>query len=216
MKKSSEEKKTRRKKRSLSQAFELAAMTIGFPLVAGVDEAGRGPLAGPVVAAAVILTTNCANLGIRDSKKLSPKRREALYGEILRHAVTSKIVQIGVPTIDKINIYRASLLAMKMAVEGLDILPNFIYIDGPKRIETDIPQLALTDGDARCCSVAAASVLAKVARDRMMREYEEIYPGYGFARHKGYGTAEHMQALRHLGPCPIHRRSFAPVRELIK
>jgi ribonuclease HII len=205
-----------RKKRSLPQSFELAAITIGFKRVAGVDEAGRGPLAGPVVAAAVILGRNCALLGIDDSKKLTAKRRETLYDRILECSVASKIARVDPPAIDRLNIYRASLLAMKMAAEGLGAPPDFIYVDGPKEIDVSIPQLALVDGDARCCSVAAASIIAKVSRDRLMREYDEIYPGYGFSRHKGYGTAEHLSALRKLGPSPIHRRSFGPVRELIR
>jgi ribonuclease HII len=203
------------RKSTLSRSFEFAARSIGFYNVAGVDEAGRGPLAGPVVAAAVILPTQCPLLKINDSKKLSPKQREKLYGQILELAVATKIVSVGVVAVDNMNIYRASLLAMKQAAEGLAVKPDFIYIDGPARIDVAFPQHALVDGDARCFSVAAASILAKVSRDRQMVEYDDIFPGYGFAKHKGYGTSEHMEALRRLGPCPIHRRSFGPVKELM-
>jgi len=181
-----------------------------------VDEAGRGPLAGPVVAAAVILPSDCCRLKINDSKKLTPKQRERLYDKIMGMAVAARIASVGVVAIDNMNIYRASLLAMKQAVESLDTVPDFVYIDGPAGIDVAIAQLPLVDGDARCFSVAAASILAKVTRDRCMVEYDELYPGYGFASHKGYGTREHFEALRRLGPCPIHRRSFGPVKELLR
>jgi ribonuclease HII len=205
----------RSKKRAICQSFEFAARSIGFTNVAGIDEAGRGPMAGPVVAAAVILPTGCGHLKINDSKKLTPKQRELLYGQILELAVAAKIVSVGVVAVDKMNIYRASLFAMKQAAEGLDVRPDFVYVDGPARIAVDFPQHPLIGGDARCFSVAAASILAKVSRDRQMIEFEDLFPGYGFAQHKGYGTSEHMEALRRLGPCPIHRRSFGPVKELI-
>ena len=201
---------------SLSQSYELAALSCGFERVAGVDEAGRGPLAGPVVAAAVVLSPECGGLDINDSKKLTPKRRERLYGEIVARAAATKIVSVGVVDVDRMNIYRAAMYAMREAVMGLEPPPGFVYVDGNRRIGVDVAQMALKKGDACCCSIAAASILAKVSRDRQMIEYEELYPGYGFARHKGYGTREHVEALRRLGPSPIHRRSFAPVKELMR
>ncbi|HOC93795.1 MAG TPA: ribonuclease HII [bacterium] len=205
-----------KKNRGLSQSFEIAAISCGFSRVAGADEAGRGPLAGPVVAAAVVISDGCVGAGIRDSKKIAPKRRERIYETIIESSAARSIITIGAPEIDRINIYRAALYAMKLAVEGLSPAADFAYIDGNARIDIDIAQHALVGGDSLCCSVAAASILAKVTRDRMMVEYDEIYPGYGFARNKGYGTSEHMEALRRLGPCPIHRRSFAPVKEALE
>jgi len=207
--------KKKRRARGLPQSFEFAAMTAGFRRVAGTDEAGRGPLAGPVVAAAVILGPECGGLGLNDSKKISPKRREKLYDAILESAVAARIVSVGVVMVDRLNILNASLLAMKTAIEELEVRPDFVSIAGNRRIDIQMPQTTLVGGDASCCSIAAASILAKVSRDRQMKEYEELYPGYGFAQHKGYGTREHMQALRELGPSPIHRRSFSPVRELL-
>jgi ribonuclease HII len=217
MEKTSEKKKrAARGRRGPCQSFEFAARSMGFFNVAGTDEAGRGPLAGPVVAAAVILPTDCAKMKLNDSKKLTPKQRERLYDQILECAVAAKVASLGVVAVDRLNIYRASLLAMKQAVEGLSVRPDFVYIDGPAGIQVDIPQHPLVDGDARCFSVAAASILAKVSRDRQMAEFDELYPGYGFAKHKGYGTRDHFEALWRLGPSPIHRRSFAPVKELMR
>jgi ribonuclease HII len=205
-----------KKRKRLDQSYEFAAMSVGFSRVAGVDEAGRGPLAGPVVVAAVVLGPGCSKIGINDSKKITPKKREILYDLIIEHARAYKIVSVGVVTIDRLNILRATLLGMKTAVLEIPGGADFVYIDGPHGIDMRIPQVPLIDGDARCCSVAAASILAKVARDRQMVEYDDLHPGYGFARHKGYGTKEHLEALRSLGPSPIHRRSFAPVAELVR
>ena len=168
------------------------------------------------MAAAVVISDGCVGAGIRDSKKIAPKRRERIYETIIESSAARSIITIGAPEIDRINIYRAALYAMKLAVEGLSPAADFAYIDGNARIDIDIAQHALVGGDSLCCSVAAASILAKVTRDRLMVEYDEIYPGYGFARNKGYGTSEHMEALRRLGPCPIHRRSFAPVKEALE
>lgn len=208
-------KKRKRTKASRPcHSLEIAAKSIGFRAVAGVDEAGRGPLAGPVVAAAVVLPVEAKHLDINDSKKISPKKREKLYSEIIEMAVSWKIVSLGVPAIDSLNIYRAALHAMKEAVTGLEIPADFVYVDGPKTLDIDIPQAAVKSGDAVCFSIAAASILAKVSRDRCMLEYEEIYPGYGFCSHKGYGTKAHLEALEALGPCPIHRRSFGPVKRI--
>lgn len=180
--------------------------------LAGVDEAGRGPLAGPVVAAAVILVTPEDLAGINDSKKLSAKRREELYVKIARSA----IVGIGFADekqIDELNIYEATRLAMKKAVLNLPHTPAGLLIDGPMRLDLDLEQKSVIDGDAKSGSIAAASIVAKVFRDHWMRKLHELHPAYGFHRHKGYGTAEHMKALREKGPSSVHRRSFAPVRE---
>ncbi|MFC1537560.1 ribonuclease HII [Gemmatimonadota bacterium] len=186
----------------------------GFKLVAGVDEAGRGPLAGPVVAAAVVFPSDCDCPHARDSKKLPVARREELYDQIMERALTVGVGLADHEEIDRINIYNASLAAMYRAVENLKMVPDVVIVDGPMVLRLDIPQQAVPGGDAKCLTVAAGSIIAKVTRDRMMKEYDTQYPGYGFARHKGYGTADHMTALRELGPCPIHRRSFEVVAQL--
>jgi ribonuclease HII len=180
--------------------------------LAGVDEAGRGPLAGPVVAAAVILVRPEALAGINDSKKVSAKQREELYVKIAR----SSIVGIGFADekqIDELNIYEATRLAMKRAVLNLSHTPTSLLIDGPMRLDLEIEQKGIIHGDGKSASIAAASIVAKVFRDHWMRKLHELYPVYGFHNHKGYGTAEHLQALKEKGPAPIHRHSFAPVRE---
>jgi ribonuclease HII len=180
--------------------------------LAGVDEAGRGPLAGPVVAAAVILVNPETLAGINDSKKLSAERREELYARIAR----SSIVGIGFADekqIDDINIYEATRLAMKKAVLNLSHTPARLLIDGPMRLDLEVEQKGVIHGDGKSASIAAASIVAKVFRDHWMRKLHELYPVYGFHNHKGYGTVEHMQALKEKGPSPIHRYSFAPVRE---
>lgn len=197
-----------------NQSFEFAVSSLGLKLVAGTDEAGRGPLAGPVVAAAVILEKKFAALGINDSKKLSPAQRESLYGEIIFHSKSWCVSIIDENEIDRINILRASLEAMKRAVLGLSEQPDFVFVDGPKKIDISIPQAAIIRGDAVCCSIAAASIIAKVTRDKIMLEFDRQYPDYGFARHKGYGTKEHLEALNKSGPCPIHRKTFGPVKRL--
>jgi ribonuclease HII len=197
-------------------SFEAALRSIGFLGVCGVDEAGRGPLAGPVTAAAVILRPGADIAGINDSKKLTPAKRDALFEAITRNAADFGIAVVDAPDIDRINILRASLLAMKTAVRSLSRrAPDFLLIDGRNTIDSPMPQMALIKGDSRSVSVAAASILAKVARDRIMAQYDEQFPGYGFARHKGYGTAAHLQALERFGPCPIHRKSFAPVARIL-
>ncbi|GAB4244641.1 MAG: ribonuclease HII [Deltaproteobacteria bacterium] len=194
-----------------TEYFEGRARSRGFSAPAGVDEAGRGPLAGPVVAAAVILPPGYAHPGIRDSKKLSPRRRELLYPVIARDAVAFGIALATHEEIDSLNILRASLLAMRRAVEALSVPADFLFVDGNRRVPCDVPQETLVGGDGRCLSVAAASILAKVARDRIMVEYDRLYPGYGLSGHKGYPTREHFEAIRRLGPSPIHRRTFRGV-----
>lgn len=176
--------------------------------ICGVDEAGRGPLAGDVYAAAVILPENCDIKGLDDSKKLSEKRRNALFAEIQKKAVAFCIATASVAEIEKYNILQASLLAMKRAVAGLQIKPDYVLIDGNQLPNLEIPMECLVKGDATSASIAAASVLAKVARDTYMTEQAKLYPQYSFEKHKGYGTAEHRKLLLQNGACPIHRLSF--------
>lgn len=183
--------------------------TVG--LVAGVDEAGRGPLAGPVVAAAVILDELQPIAGLQDSKKLSEKRRETLYDEILAKALCCSIAEASVEEIDTLNILQATLLAMRRAVDGLRLKPIKVLVDGNRLPVLDVRAEAIVQGDARVPTISAASILAKVHRDRMCAQLHAQYPQYGFDRHKGYGTAEHLQALADHGPSPWHRRSFSPV-----
>ncbi len=180
----------------------------GIELIAGVDEAGRGPLAGPVAAAAVILPPDAWLPGLNDSKKLSEKQRLELEPRIKEQAVAWNVTLIDHLTIDRINILQATKLGMRQAIAALSPAPSYLLVDGFELDGVDLPQQGLIKGDARSVSIAAASVLAKTARDRLMLEYDALYPGYGFARHKGYPTAEHKEALRRLGPCPIHRLTF--------
>jgi ribonuclease HII len=183
-------------------------------LTAGVDEAGRGPLAGPVYVSAVILHPQRPILGLADSKVLSPARREALSVQIRLHALAFSIVEVGVEEIDSINILQASLIGMTRALNALSPLPVFALIDGNKLPrELPCPGRAIVDGDALEPAISAASILAKVARDARMRELDAQFPGYDFSIHKGYATAAHRAALDRLGPCPQHRRSFAPVKQ---
>jgi len=184
----------------------------GAGLVAGVDEAGRGPLAGPVVAAAVVLDDASPIRGLADSKTLSAGRREQLFDEILARALCSGIALASVEEIDRLNILQATLLAMRRAVQGLRILPSRVLVDGNRLPVLPVPAEAVVRGDARVPSIAAASILAKVHRDRLCDQLHEAHPQYGFATHKGYPTPDHLAALRLHGPCPAHRRSFAPVR----
>jgi ribonuclease HII len=185
-------------------------------LIAGVDEAGRGPLAGPVVAAAVILDPARPIAGLGDSKALSAARREKLFDLIIERALAHAVVMVAVAQIDRINILQATLFGMRHALLGLDPAPAHALIDGTQ-IPRDLPctATAIIDGDALEAAIGAASILAKVARDRYMQRLHASYPDYGFDAHKGYGTPEHLLALERLGPCPEHRRSFAPVRRLL-
>lgn len=181
--------------------------------IAGLDEAGRGPLAGPVVAAAVILTAPVR--GLNDSKKLSEQRRQSLANDICRDAEAWALGWACVEEIDQLNILQASLLAMRRAVAGLSVPPALLLIDGNQAIQANIQEQGVVGGDAKVAEIAAASILAKVARDRWLVQLEQRYPGYGFAQHKGYGTKLHKAALAHLGPCQEHRRSFAPIKALL-
>ena len=182
-------------------------------MICGVDEAGRGPLAGPVVAAAVILDPARPIVGLADSKKLSAKRREELAVEIRAKAQAWCVAEASVEEIDAINILQATLLAMRRAVTGLALTPTEVLIDGNRCPRLDLPMRAIVGGDATVAEISAASILAKTTRDAGMLVLHEQYPQYGFARHMGYGTAVHLAALRQHGPSPVHRRSFAPVRE---
>ena len=185
-------------------------------LIAGVDEAGRGPLMGPVVAAAVILDDLNPILGLADSKILTPLRREQLYDEIRAKALCCSIAQASVEEIDELNILQATLLAMRRAVEGLRLKPVKVLVDGNRLPVLDVLSEAIVKGDATVPAISAASILAKVYRDRWCVEYHQLFPQYGFATHKGYGTAEHLAALREHGACPQHRKSFSPVAEVLK
>lgn len=196
--------------------FEEQALGRGYRMVAGIDEAGRGPLAGPVVAAAVVLPERFDLPGLTDSKKLSPKKREQLFPLIRKQAKGVGIGVVSAAAIDEKNILQATLAAMVQAVERLGSAPDFLLVDGITPVPLNLPQLTLKKGDSRSLSVAAASVVAKVVRDRIMSAYDRIYPGYGFARHKGYGSANHRKAIARLGPTPLHRCTFAGVREYVE
>lgn len=188
--------------------YEKQARREGFAAVCGIDEAGRGPLAGPVFAAAVILPEHCTIEGIDDSKKLNPKKREQLFGEIEGGAVAYGIGFATEKEIDSINILQATFLAMKRAFRALSVHPGLALVDGNRMPALGVETRTIIKGDSLSASIAAASILAKVSRDRLMEQIDGIYPQYGFARHKGYGTALHREMLKQYGPCPIHRRSF--------
>lgn len=181
----------------------------GFKKICGIDEAGRGPLAGPVVIAGVIMPEESMIEGVNDSKKVSEKKREKLYDLILEEAISYSVAIIGQDIIDDINILNATKQGVTQVVEGLDIKPDLIIVDALTHINTKgIPYESIIKGDAKCYNIAAASIIAKVTRDRIMRQWDEIYPQYGFISHKGYGTARHIAAIKECGLCPIHRRSF--------
>jgi ribonuclease HII len=193
------------------QQFEERARQRGARHVAGVDEVGRGPLAGPVVAAAVLLPEDFAPDGINDSKKLTDRQRETAFERICREAAGIGVGCIDAEVIDRINILQASLLAMATAIDQLDPAPDYLLVDGNQPIPRPIPQMTVTRGDSRSLSIAAASIVAKVTRDRLMADYHRLYPVYGFARHKGYPTRAHREAVQAHGCSPIHRRSFRGV-----
>ncbi|MBQ5967337.1 MAG: ribonuclease HII [Clostridiales bacterium] len=188
--------------------FEKECIEEGTPIACGIDEAGRGPLAGPVVAAACILDPEKPIYGLDDSKKLSPKKRDQLYDEIIEKAKCFCVIRVEPKEIDEVNILNATKNAMRACVKGLAIKPDVLLIDAVKLEGTGIPVKPIIKGDAKSNSIAAASILAKVSRDRIMEEYDKEYPGYGFAQHKGYGTAAHYAAIHELGISPIHRMSF--------
>jgi len=196
-------------------AFEKKASEKGFSRIAGIDEAGRGPLAGPVVSAAVLLPDTFPVPDVTDSKKLTPKKRVSLYDAIYTHAVSIGIGIVDPIEIDRINILQASLLSMAMAAENLSPRPDYLLIDGIFPIVSVLSQESITKGDARSISIGAASIIAKVTRDRLMEGYHQQYPQFGFSRHKGYPTKAHKAAIRQFGFSPIHRRSFKGVREYV-
>lgn len=196
--------------------YESLIIQQGYQLVAGVDEAGRGPLAGPVVAAAVILPCGCYLKGLDDSKKLTSPQRERLYKKILELALGYGIAQVDNRDIDQMNIAQATYLAMRKAIANLKTIPDYLLIDGAVLPGIYIPQRRIIKGDQKSASIAAASILAKVTRDKIMREMDKIYPGYGFERHKGYGTKEHLLNLEKLGVSSIHRKSYEPVHRIIQ
>ncbi|MBI6658286.1 ribonuclease HII [Pseudomonas sp. MF6751] len=197
----------------MQMGLDFSLVAQAHELVAGVDEVGRGPLCGAVVTAAVILDPNRPILGLNDSKKLTEARREKLYDEICEKALSWHIARAEVEEIDELNILHATMLAMQRAVEGLHITPKMAMIDGNRCPKLTMPSEAVVKGDSKVPAIAAASILAKVSRDREMAAFELIYPGYGIGGHKGYPTPVHLEALARLGPTPIHRRSFAPVRQ---
>ncbi len=191
--------------------FENQARRNGARHVAGVDEVGRGPLAGPVVAAAVLLPAGFSSVGINDSKKLSARQRMVAFERICRQAAGIGVGVIDAEVIDRINILEASLLAMATAIDRLEPAPDYLLVDGKQPVKRAIAQLTLTRGDSRSLSIAAASIVAKVTRDRLMEDYHRLYPAYGFDQHKGYPTRAHREAVAVYGGCPIHRRSFKGV-----
>lgn len=197
------------------QYYEKLAYQEGASFIAGVDEVGRGPLAGPVVAAAVILPKNIEDLGFDDSKKLSASKREEIYRLIQEKAIAIGIGIVDADIIDQVNIYQASRLAMQQAVSELKIQPDYLLIDAMK-IDVNTPQIGIIKGDAKSISIAAASIVAKQVRDQLMQEFDELYPGYDFANNAGYGTPKHLEGLKSKGICPIHRKTFAPIKDYLE
>lgn len=196
------------------RGIEVTIRRRGFCRLAGVDEAGRGALAGPVVAAAVILKDGLPIPGVVDSKRVPPHRREDLYAKIVAEALAVGVGIIGVPIIEARNILEATLLAMERAIRDLKIPPDAVLVDGLRAPHVYLPAFPVPKGDLRCPSIAAASIVAKVTRDRIMASYHEQYPEYGFDQHKGYGTADHLQAIATHGISPIHRKTYAPIRQV--
>ena len=194
---------------NLLKEEELKLYDKGIEYICGIDEAGRGPLAGPVVIGAVIMPKDSFIEGVNDSKKISEKKREKIYEQIIEEAIAYSVGVVDKDMIDELNILNATKLGVKIALEGLKQKPDVIMVDALNGLETNgIPYISVIKGDAKNYSIAADSIIAKVTRDRMMQEWDEVYPAYGFAKHKGYGTAEHIRVLKEKGPCSIHRRTF--------
>ena len=198
-----------------TEEFEVEARSRGYRFIAGLDEAGRGPLAGPVIAAAVLLPRRCRLPGLNDSKQIAESERNRLFAEIVHRATGVGIGAATEAEIDRLNILQASRLAMRRALDALPVRPDFLLLDAVVLPGLSNPQRAIIKGDGLSCSIAAASIVAKVTRDRLMVEYHRWYPHYNFAEHKGYGTPEHLHQLRTHGPCAIHRRSFSPVQQVL-
>jgi ribonuclease HII len=194
---------------NMLKQYENDLRNKGYKYICGIDEAGRGPLAGPVVVASVIMPANSIIEGVNDSKKVSEKKREKLYDLILEEAISYGVGIIGQDEIDEINILNATKKGLTMSLQELTQKPDLIIVDALTHIDTlGIPYESIIKGDAKCYSISAASIIAKVTRDRIMREWDKVYPQYGFAQHKGYGTSAHINAIKEFGPCPLHRRSF--------
>lgn len=210
-----EKEKQNKDKYNLMLKYEEKARLTGFKYIAGIDEVGRGPLAGPVVSAAVILPENCYISGINDSKKLSERKRKELAAVIKKEATAIGIGIVAAEDIDAMNIYEATKKSMKLSIQQLTVQPDYLLIDAMK-LDTIYPEESIVKGDLHSVSIAAASIIAKVARDEMMGKYHELYPDYGFNIHKGYGTKAHLTAIDTYGPSPIHRKSFAPIKEMIR
>lgn len=202
------EEKLKAERERLERMKEYEYTYAACNAICGIDEAGRGPLAGPVVAGAVILPKDCEILFLNDSKKFSEKKRETLFDEIREKAVAWSVGIVGPDVIDEINILQATYEAMRKAIAGLSVQPDILLNDAVTIPNVEINQIPIIKGDAKSVSIAAASILAKVTRDHMMMEYDTLFPEYGFAKHKGYGTAAHISVIKKIGPCPIHRRSF--------
>lgn len=203
-------------KKRMGDLFNDAMLEESADLIAGVDEAGRGPLAGPVVAAAVILDPMRPIDGLRDSKKLTEASRERLAAEIKERALNWSVAHATVEEIDELNILQATMLAMKRAISGLTVRPSLVLVDGNRVPRIDLPVNAIIQGDDKIAAISAASIIAKTTRDHWLEELDERYPEYGFAKHKGYGTKEHLEALAKYGPLPVHRKSFGPVKQAIE
>lgn len=203
-------------KKRMGDLFNDAMLEESADLIAGVDEAGRGPLAGPVVAAAVILDPMRPIDGLRDSKKLTEASRERLAAEIKERALDWSVAHATVEEIDELNILHATMLAMKRAISGLTVRPSLVLVDGNRVPRIDLPVNAIIQGDDKIAAISAASIIAKTTRDHWLEELDERYPEYGFAKHKGYGTKEHLEALAKYGPLPVHRKSFGPVKQAIE
>ena len=199
-----------------NQRLERSLQKNGYKLIAGIDEVGVGSLAGPVVAAAVVLPPLSKIPGLDDSKKLSAKKRNILFKIILKRSIAIGIGIVDWETIDRLNILNASHLAMKLAVDALSPAPQFLLIDGRYKIASSFPQVPICKGESKCSAIAAASIIAKVARDRIMENFDQTYPNYGFRAHKGYGTKKHLRTLNKFGACAIHRQSYLPVKRSLK